>query len=113
MILLPRPVPDAPWGVLIEMLTGRRSKIIHAHTPTPSHKDCRNSRDVVDDRHHLDLAEKKAPEPFAVEVGAPELDLTAEKESAYRALRVASWQIVFYLITTDILGFSSSPAAFW
>jgi hypothetical protein len=38
----------------------------------------------------------------------------AEKERfvAYRALRTASWQGVIYLITTDILGYSTAPAAF-
>jgi len=35
-----------------------------------------------------------------------------DNERTYRALRVASWQAVFYLITTDILGFSSAPEAF-
>ncbi len=29
-----------------------------------------------------------------------------------RALRVASWQAVFYLITTDILGFTNASATF-
>ncbi|ORX92640.1 hypothetical protein K493DRAFT_285576 [Basidiobolus meristosporus CBS 931.73] len=39
-------------------------------------------------------------------------DLDAEKLQAQRALRSASWQAVFYLITTDILGPSAAPWAF-
>ncbi|ORX83508.1 hypothetical protein K493DRAFT_342015 [Basidiobolus meristosporus CBS 931.73] len=39
-------------------------------------------------------------------------DLDADKLQAQRALRSASWQAVFYLITTDILGPSSAPWAF-
>lgn len=35
-----------------------------------------------------------------------------ERDRAYRALRTASWQGVFFLITTDILGPSSAPYAF-
>ncbi|RSH78012.1 uncharacterized protein EHS24_002463 [Apiotrichum porosum] len=96
----PRPIPDAPWTVLIKTLTGRKSKIVHPHEPQP---------------HQIQYtpSQEEKREPGEVTVGAPDnLDLTGEKETAYRVLRVASWQIVFYLITTDILGFSSSPAAF-
>ncbi|KAK9674705.1 hypothetical protein K7432_016980 [Basidiobolus ranarum] len=39
-------------------------------------------------------------------------DLDRDKLQAQRALRSASWQAVFYLITTDILGPSSAPWAF-
>jgi len=36
---------------------------------------------------------------------------SSERQNAYRALRTASWQGVFFLITTDILGPTSAPAA--
>ncbi|KAK9674917.1 hypothetical protein K7432_016792 [Basidiobolus ranarum] len=42
----------------------------------------------------------------------PEWDLDGDRMQAERALRSASWQAVFYLITTDILGPSSAPWAF-
>lgn len=51
-------------------------------------------------------------------VGALESDAaqsmvtSEEQERLYRALRVASWQAVFYLITTDILGFTNASATF-
>jgi hypothetical protein len=39
-------------------------------------------------------------------------NIAADKAEAHRALRVASWMSVFYLITTDILGPTSCPWAF-
>ena len=42
--------------------------------------------------------------------GSHELD--AEWRTAARALRTAGWGIVFYLITTDILGWSQTPYVF-
>lgn len=35
-----------------------------------------------------------------------------EQESAYRMLRVTSWQVVFFLIMTDVLGWYTAPMAF-
>jgi len=35
-----------------------------------------------------------------------------EKETAYRLLRVASWQVIFFLIMTDVLGWYTAPMAF-
>lgn len=37
---------------------------------------------------------------------------TQERESTYRLLRVASWQVVFYLITTDMLGWFTAEKTF-
>lgn len=39
-------------------------------------------------------------------------DLDAEWRQASRALRTAGWGAIFYLITTDILGFSQTPYVF-
>ena len=44
--------------------------------------------------------------------GTHSLVTSDEQERLYRALRVASWQAVFYLITTDILGFTNASATF-
>ncbi|KAL1407205.1 hypothetical protein Q8F55_006621 [Vanrija albida] len=101
----PRPIPDAPWTVLFKTLTGQRSKIVHPHTPAaqPQYVEAGFP------------SEKKGQAAGTVQVGAPEAfdaEIAGQKETAYRLLRVASWQIVFYLITTDILGFSSAPMAF-
>lgn len=35
-----------------------------------------------------------------------------ERESTYRLLRVASWQVVFYLVCTDMLGWYTSERTF-
>lgn len=51
-------------------------------------------------------------EKDGTDVGQSSTQPLTDKERTYRALRVASWQAVFYLITTDILGFSSAPEAF-
>lgn len=101
----PRPIPDAPWIVLFKTLTGRKDKIVYPHT---------TGHQVIEHTTAHDSPKEKES-PGIVSVGGPEegpLDMSVEKETAYRFLRVASWQTVFYLITTDILGFSSSPAAF-
>lgn len=42
----------------------------------------------------------------------PESDLDAEWRQASRALRTAGWGAVFYLITTDILGWGQTPYVF-
>ena len=43
---------------------------------------------------------------------APTHDYDAEWRRATRALRTASWMTIFYLITTDILGWSQTPYTF-
>ena len=49
-----------------------------------------------------------------VELGpvTPTHDYNAEWRRAARALRTAGWMTVFYLITTDVLGWSQTPYAF-
>ncbi|KLT42146.1 hypothetical protein CC85DRAFT_319078 [Cutaneotrichosporon oleaginosum] len=83
-----RPAPDAPWS-----MKGHHSKSSSTATTdetlTESTQTC----------------SKLAP--------TPELLLTEpERETTYRLLRVASWQVVFYLITTDMLGWFTASKAF-
>lgn len=135
-----RPIPDAPWSMIIKTLTGRKHKIVHAHEQIdkPSEPPMESVRRFFRggrDKDEKQLAAStsssgpKSPLRFFnrgkdkdekhdsdVTVGSPAdddfLDTTKERETAYHLLRIASWQVVFYLITTDILGFSSSPKAF-
>ncbi|EMC93302.1 hypothetical protein BAUCODRAFT_235731 [Baudoinia panamericana UAMH 10762] len=86
-------IPDSPWVVLFKMLTGRS---VAAPTEVAAVHDGRDP-------------EKESPAGSSDVWGSVSED---ERSKAYRALRVASWQAVFYLITTDILGFSSAPEAF-
>lgn len=88
---------------------------MHPHTPAPA---ITNSPYTEEGGQEHYAVEKKG-QVGTVQVGAPDAfepidgdDIASQKETAYRLLRVASWQIVFYLITTDILGFSSAPMAF-
>jgi hypothetical protein len=110
-----RPIPDAPWSVVMKKLTGRGDKIVLPTDP---------SQKLI----HYDDGADMSPTPIGdsekqfkrqnlaadTTVSAPHGDspYPGVSESAYRLMRVASWQIVFYLITTDILGFSSAPYAF-
>ncbi|EPS31970.1 hypothetical protein PDE_06929 [Penicillium oxalicum 114-2] len=78
------------------------------------------SREVHDSERSVRLYEKKAdvavsggpgggPHPIAP---PPTYDLDAEWRTAARALRTAGWGTIFYLITTDILGWSQTPYVF-
>lgn len=104
-----RPVPDAPWTVAFKTLTGRRHQIVGAHEPHPTTTIDNTTFPTGKDAEKRGLAQG-----HTTTVGSPDDGSMSEEEklSAYRIMRVASWQIVFYLITTDILGFSSSPYAF-
>ena len=51
---------------------------------------------------NINIVENSIPPPTADEL---------ERENASRALRLASWASVFYLITTDILGPFNAPYA--
>ncbi|KAJ5489495.1 hypothetical protein N7539_004385 [Penicillium diatomitis] len=79
-----------------------------------------NSREVQENERELQLYEKKADvavsgnsseatHPIAP---PPAYDLDAEWRTAARALRNAGWGTIFYLITTDILGWSQTPYVF-
>lgn len=100
-----RPIPDSPWTVLFKRITGQSSKIHFADVmarPEPMNVEASTTPEVAGEK---DVAKGRTERSASIVT-------TEEKEYAYRALRVASWQAVLYLITTDILGFSSAGKAF-
>ncbi|BEJ11713.1 hypothetical protein CspHIS471_0201730 [Cutaneotrichosporon sp. HIS471] len=116
-----RPVPDSPITVLVKRVTGRRTRIVY---PDGQPKD--QSRGWLRRRLRAEPA-PSLPETAVeekrdtdtkdienVEVGPGLLDVLSppERASAYRLLRSASWQLVFFLITTDVLGWYTAPMAF-
>lgn len=103
-----RPIPDSPWTVLYKRVTGQSSKINHADVDAVQLQPLgRGQPPQITDTDR----EKRVTET-GVEPEDSGIVTVAEREHAYRALRVASWQAVLYLITTDILGFSSAGEAF-
>lgn len=67
-----------------------------------------NPTTITDDWKGADIREEE------VGTGPGLLDVLTppERQTAYRLLRVASWQLVFFLITTDVLGWYTAPMAF-
>lgn len=111
-----RPIPDSPWNVFFKTFTGRSHQICYPDDATmgipPPLPENPEAQRVVGEG---DSSNEKKAVGDGEPPGYQETSWTVtevEKERAYRALRVASWQAVFYLITTDILGFSSAPEAF-
>jgi hypothetical protein len=103
-----RPVPDGPWTAMIKTVTGRRDKIHSANTPnldvpmdarvsdsptTDAERDPSPSRTVGEKA-------RKASEGGTLVGTGPASDNTEsmERSLAYRAMRTASWQAVFYLM---------------
>lgn len=77
------------------------------------------SRELQVNEQSLQISEKKADvavnsgdEGSISPIGPPSYDLDAEWRTAARALRNAGWGTIFYLITTDILGWSQTPYVF-
>ncbi|KAF3387575.1 hypothetical protein F1880_001493 [Penicillium rolfsii] len=81
------------------------------------------SREVQVNEQSLQISEKKAnmasnsaadssDEGAVSPISPPPYDLDAEWRLAARALRNAGWGTIFYLITTDILGWSQTPYVF-
>jgi uncharacterized membrane protein len=78
-----------------------------------------NSRELQSNEESTQWSEKKTDIPInknerSVSPITPSdvHDLDAEWRQASRALRNASWGAIFYLITTDILGWSQTPYVF-
>lgn len=107
-----RPVPDGPWTVMIKTLTGRRDKIHSADTPDLDAPMPAASASASDEHSSLDAERDPSPSRTAAQekgrkaseggtlVGTGPADHASEGERnlAYRALRTASWQAVFYLM---------------
>ena len=96
-----RPVPDGPWGVLIKTLTGRKDKICSVDTPNydapmPSHIDA--EREASPSRTGNEKKRKASDGATLVGTGPVDAASQSERRLAYRALRTASWQAVFYLM---------------
>lgn len=111
----PRPIPDASWTIMFKTLLGKKDKIIWGTEANPvavediaAEVTARRTGSVVSVEQAKEAATEIAKEKVGAldEQGAPTLVTQEEREKLYRALRVASWQAVFYLITTDILGFA-------
>jgi len=121
----PRPIPDAPWSVFFKRITGNGDKVVLPTDPNQKLAYYQKAGSFTDGDETVSPtpvradAEKqfKRDQQADATVTAPAGDypyanVPGVSETAYRLMRVASWQIVFYLITTDILGFSSAPYAF-
>jgi hypothetical protein len=104
----PRPIPDASWTIAFKVLTGRRSKIVWGNEEYP----VQPHGEPVNAPASSGLDSEKEKAETSVSDGNPTAVTSEEQDRLYRALRVASWQAVFYLITTDILGFTNASATF-
>lgn len=112
----PRPIPDASWTIMFKIMTGRRNKIVWGDEANPV-----TVTDVAEgsEKEEVHLPKKDAPSDSEKDkvgglndAGAVSSVTQEERDRLYRALRVASWQAVFYLITTDILGFTAASQTF-
>ena len=104
----PRPIPDASWTVMYKTLTAQRHKIVWGDEPNPVQITDGDTK--IDTQNGSD-SEKEKVGAFDSD-GNPALVDQEVRDRAYRALRVASWQACFYLITTDILGFTAASETF-
>lgn len=91
-----------PWSFK-KMIKGRFSKGVHHETKKREEEDRRQQaivsmENVTDDKG-------LAQDPNV----SDRSDLEAEWRTAARALRTATWGSIFYLVTTDILGWSGAP----
>lgn len=90
-------------------LLGRFSKGIH-------HENKKKAEAAAAAAAAADSGDASPTEEKSGIVGAPQksvsLPTEAEWKQASRAMRTASWGTMFYLITTDILGWSSTPFVF-
>lgn len=111
-----RPVPDSPLTVLVKRATGRGTQIVYpdGHEPGKRKAWLRRRAAPSDTSEPLEEKRDTTTENENVEGGPGLLDVLSppERESAYRLLRAASWQLVFFLITTDVLGWYTAPMAF-
>lgn len=98
---------EGPW-TFKKMIMNRFSKGVHHDTKKREDEQRRIDGAVVS------LEKTSSTEKGGDQVVQSELpsDLTVTEEewkTAARALRTASWGSIFFLITTDILGWSSCP----
>ena len=85
----PRPVPDAPWTVLFKKLTGKGHTVITGDE---------NDTAVASIHNEKSLEHEKDGDRFSNEKGHHDMGTKGDRDLAYRLLRTASWQAVFYLM---------------
>lgn len=135
----PRPIPDSPWTIAYKRLTGQKAKIVVAHERPELVEESDGLWTMLWKRAFRKRRAAAAPTPTPT-LGQPEELLASlpgttdsadhsgasaslekerqpiltgrEKQSAYLLLRVASWQLVFYMICCDVLGWYTAPMAF-
>ena len=88
---------QGPWSIQ-KMITGRFSKGVHVERKEKA------ARELA--AHGIIAHEKDEKSP-----GSPTTVTVTDEEwrVAARALRTSSWGTIFFLITTDILGWASTP----
>jgi hypothetical protein len=92
---------QGPWSVA-KVIKGRFSKGIHHDEKKRIEREAAAGGVVVGSDSEKDKTETSV---VPLSDGA----VSEEWRTASRALRTASWGTMFYLITTDILGWSSTP----
>lgn len=98
---------QGPWS-FTKMIKGRFSKGVHHETKKLEEQRRREQALTTLESSgagEKQLSEKAADAGSTSSVGATE----EEWKTASRALRTASWGSIFFLVTTDILGWSGAP----
>lgn len=105
---------DGLWTMLWKLAfrkRQRRKAAADAAAPAPATVPSLPSQGDVSD---TEQSEKKSDvvAPWGSDAERPPLITDREAKSAYLLLRVASWQLVFYMICSDVLGWYTAPMAF-
>lgn len=133
----PRPIPDSPWTIAYKRLTRQKDEIVVAYEQpelveesdglwTMLWKRAFRKRQTVvaapttlEDEPEELLASLPGKESADYSGASASLEKERQpvftqrkKKSAYLLLRVASWQLVFYMICCDVLGWYTAPMAF-
>jgi amino acid permease len=98
---------QGPWS-LQKMITGRFSKGVHIERKEKAARELA-AHGIVPHESESGFDEKNEKAP-----GSPTTVAVTDEEwrIAARALRTSSWGTIFFLITTDILGWASTPFVF-
>lgn len=130
----PRPIPDSPWTIAYKRLTGQKDKIVVAYEQPElveesdglwtmlwkrafrKHRATTTFTSTQDEPQELLTSMPESAEhsgtSASLEKERQPIFTEREKQSAYLLLRVASWQLVFYMICCDVLGWYTAPMAF-
>lgn len=98
---------------LTKLIKGRFSKGVHYETKKKEEREARERAVQTTEESAIATVsgdEKKADGAASPAGDSSSMSVTDEEwKTAARALRTASWGTIFYVITTDILGWSSCP----